>query len=445
MHRATPWGRASRPALPVALAAALLMLPTSAVPPAAAAEQPAVLIVLDSSGSMNRTDPGGTTLMAGAKAAVAQVVEQLPAGAPVGLRAYGHTYTGEDEATGCADTALLAPVGPDQAAVVAAADSLQPTGFTPIGASLRAAAQDLPGGEGTVILVSDGEDTCTPPEPCEVARELAEQGIALTVEAVGLALEGEEARAQLECIAEATGGSYRDAADAAGLARTLVDLSSRAYRAAAAGQVVEGGASPADAPDLDSGVYSDTILVPEQLFYAVDVAPGEVVTLRVTQAARPGADLLRNFDVEANGESGGRVTAGEYESVGADTSMSRVIVIDGDVETPGRWNLSLLSETLYADDQQGVEFAVQIGVERVGGEPEPRATPSATASESPSELGAADDLATAPVSDAGSRVPGWLVAVLAGLVLVLLAAVAALAYALRTVSRRQQGSPPPAG
>jgi hypothetical protein len=57
--------------------------------------------------------------------------------------------------------------------------TLTPTGWTPIGPALLKAAGDLDGGDGPrrIVLISDGEDTCQPLDPCEVAREIAVEGI----------------------------------------------------------------------------------------------------------------------------------------------------------------------------------------------------------------------------------------------------------------------------
>jgi Ca-activated chloride channel family protein len=53
---------------------------------------------------------------------------------------------------------------------------------TPIGESLRQAAAALPAdGPRAIGLVSDGIDTCAPPEPCDVAGELAGAGVELAV------------------------------------------------------------------------------------------------------------------------------------------------------------------------------------------------------------------------------------------------------------------------
>lgn len=57
------------------------------------------------------------------------------------------------------------------------------------------------------MLITDGEDTCQPLDPCEVARELAAEGTHLVVDTLGL-VPNTKIREQLSCIAEATGGTY---------------------------------------------------------------------------------------------------------------------------------------------------------------------------------------------------------------------------------------------
>jgi Ca-activated chloride channel family protein len=110
------------------------------------------------------------------------VVDTLPDGYPTGLRVYGAGKT-----HGCDDTSLVEPVQPlDRAAMKSAVAAVEPKGDTPIGLSLRKAAGDLPeSGRGTVLLVSDGEDNCGDPAPCEVAKQLADsagQGVGLRID-----------------------------------------------------------------------------------------------------------------------------------------------------------------------------------------------------------------------------------------------------------------------
>lgn len=266
----------------VAVVAFLLMLlPLSA---GAVAQESSVatdplLLVMDASGSMNADAGNGQTRIDAAKEALRRVVAELPDGHPVGLRVYGHRVSSNAPAAeGCVDTELIQPVGPlDRASMTAAIDGFNASGYTPIGLSLQQAAQDLPveAGSRTVVLVSDGIDTCAPPDPCQVARDLAAEGIALTVQTVGFQVDA-DARAQLQCIADATGGSYLDVDDAGSLADQLAAITSRAVRDFASdGQQVTGGAGISDAPLLEAGTYADTILTSEQLFYAVDVEEGQ--------------------------------------------------------------------------------------------------------------------------------------------------------------------------
>ena len=80
-----------------------------------------------------------------------------------------------------------------------------------------------------MILVSDGGSNCSPPSPCQAAKTLAGGGVDLRIEAIGFQV-ADQARRQLECIAAAGDGAYRDAQDAGELADTLQSLSVRALR-----------------------------------------------------------------------------------------------------------------------------------------------------------------------------------------------------------------------
>ena len=269
-----------------ALAVSPLALPALLGAPAATAQgttPPAALIVLDASGSMAAPGPGGTRLIDQARAAVSSTVSALPASAQVGLRVYGSQVSSDaaQKGPGCQDSKLLVPVGPlNVGAMNAAVQSVQPNGWTPIGLALQQGAQDLPTtGPRTIILVSDGLDTCAPPDPCEVAKQLNANGVPVKVEAIGFNLPtGDAARGQLQCIAAATGGEYRDAADAGQLASALQTSSQRALRGFnAEGTATAGTATPVDAPFLavDGAASSDTITPGQTKYYALGVKPGD--------------------------------------------------------------------------------------------------------------------------------------------------------------------------
>lgn len=235
------------------------------------------MLILDASGSMERPDQGGT-MMDSAKRAVRSFVASAPAESSVGLTTYGTGTTNSeaDKAAGCRDVQVLQqPNTIDKPALTAAVDGIQARGWTPMGVALRQAADALPdSGPRSIVLVSDGDDTCSPPDPCEVARELKQQGLDLIVHSIGFAVD-DKARAQLTCMAQATGGTYSDAADGAALERILPRVSSAALRNyQASGTPITGTDEYRTAPVAKPGQYLDTIGQQQKRFYAVDVPAG---------------------------------------------------------------------------------------------------------------------------------------------------------------------------
>ena len=270
---ATSVGRIGAFAIVTALVAVLGLITggsaaaTTSIQRTAPASTPVVpvMVVLDASGSMNQTDAPGPRIDA-AKAAVTSLIDTLPAQAQVGLQVYG-TGTGSTDAekqAGCTDIKTLAPVAPLNAeALKAQVATVVAAGYTPIGNALRAAADALPNeGPRSIVLVSDGEDTCAPPAPCDVANELEQQGIDLTIHTVGFKVDP-VAREQLSCIAQSTGGTYSDAADATALTQALaikVDYAITGYTTV--GTPVTGADQASEqAPLLAPGQYVDTFAV----------------------------------------------------------------------------------------------------------------------------------------------------------------------------------------
>ncbi|KXK61149.1 alpha-1-antitrypsin [Micromonospora rosaria] len=251
------------------------------------AEPPKVELVLDVSGSMAARDIDGRSRISVAQQAFNEVVDALPEGTELGIRVLGATYKGKDKEQGCRDTQQIVPVGPvDRVQAKAAVADLRPTGFTPVGLALREAAEDL--GTGTtarrIVLITDGEDTCAPPDPCEVARELAAQGTKLVVDTLGLAPD-EKVRRQLLCIAGATGGTYTAAQSAdelTGRIKQLVDRAKDTHTAAPT--VIAGRSACDDAPLLAPGVYTDRETFSEHRWYRVPVRPGQELRASVSIA-----------------------------------------------------------------------------------------------------------------------------------------------------------------
>ncbi|NGO75755.1 VWA domain-containing protein [Streptomyces sp. YC504] len=295
----TPW-RIVAAALGAALA--LAVTPSAHADEPEGSSTPRIETIIDASGSMKERS-GTTVKMDAAKAAVTQLIDRIPAEAPMGLRVYGATYPGEDKTTGCADTQLLTPVEPmNQAAKQDAKqkiNALVGTGFTPIGDTLRIAAEEL-GTEGNrrIILVSDGEDTCAPPDPCNVARELKDQGVDLVIDTLGFQVDAKAER-QLRCIADATGGQY-DPVGSDDLAEQLDDAFKRAWNPyEVSGSKTSGSDRCATAPLLAPGQYTDEVTHTQERWYKAKLTVGQAMRFSASMvpqsAYKTGAALRLDY------------------------------------------------------------------------------------------------------------------------------------------------------
>ena len=212
---------------PAVLAGCLLVSVSMPVAPAAA--QGDAILILDASGSMwGQVD--GQSKISAARRAVDSILAKWRPGDRLGLMTYGHRTKGD-----CKDIELLVPVSKfDPARIRDAVNGLNPKGKTPMADALRAAAQALRATENkaTVVLVSDGIETCHP-DPCAVAAELKKAGVGFTAHVIGFDVADPAAKTQLQCIARATGGVYLDAGNADGLEKAL----GRAVEAAQGGKM----------------------------------------------------------------------------------------------------------------------------------------------------------------------------------------------------------------
>ncbi len=183
---------------------------------AQAAGQQAIL-VLDASGSMwGQID--GKSKIEMAREAVVGVLESWSPQDHLGLVVYGHRRKGD-----CGDIEMLIPPGPVNAhAFDAVVAKISPKGKTPLSAAVRMAAEKLKYTEekATVILVSDGRETCDA-DPCALATELERTGVDFTTHVIGFDIKDETGDAQLRCLAEKTGGAYFSAGDASSLKKAL--------------------------------------------------------------------------------------------------------------------------------------------------------------------------------------------------------------------------------
>ncbi|RLB08744.1 MAG: hypothetical protein DRG59_04240, partial [Deltaproteobacteria bacterium] len=168
-----------------------------------------IVFILDASGSM-RGQIGGRAKIDIAKDVLIKLIDDLPAGINVGLVAYGHRRKGD-----CNDVEELAPLAKlNRQDLIEKIKALKPRGKTPISHSVELTAEKLQSleEETTIVLVSDGKETCGG-NPCELVKKLRESGIKFVMHVIGFDVTPEE-KQQLECIAKAGGGTYYAARNA---------------------------------------------------------------------------------------------------------------------------------------------------------------------------------------------------------------------------------------
>ncbi len=175
------------------------------------------IVILDMSASMwGRI--GDKPKLEIAQDAVRGMFSRFPPTSRVGLMAYGHRQAGQ-----CSDIQMLIPPGAVNASLVSdAIDRLKARGKTPITEAVRQAAAALNSQKqgGTIILVTDGIETCGG-DPCALASELKAANAAFTAHVVGFDLRTPSERARVACIAERTGGLFVPAGNAEELAGAL--------------------------------------------------------------------------------------------------------------------------------------------------------------------------------------------------------------------------------
>lgn len=164
----------------------------------------------------------GKTKISIAKETLSSIVNGW-SGGQVGLMVYGHRSKGA-----CDDIELVLPVGSLNAqAMKNSIEAITPKGKTPMTDSVKRAAAILKYNEGpaTVVLISDGEETCNL-DPCEAATELEKLGVNFTIHVVGFDLNnaGRQARQQLQCLAQNTGGKFVEASSATQLLSALKEV-----------------------------------------------------------------------------------------------------------------------------------------------------------------------------------------------------------------------------
>jgi hypothetical protein len=178
-------------------------------------------IILDASGSM-KLPLGKSTRWQTALQVLEQLVNTLPDDFNVGLRVYGHRYSSRSPQT-CSDSELVVPIGKlDRQRILASAKQVRPRGETPLIRSVLVSTEDLkPLGNGSVILITDGEESCHG-DPKKAADDLKTSGVDVTLSIVGFTLTGQVVERELGTLARSTGGRYYSAQSGDELARALM-------------------------------------------------------------------------------------------------------------------------------------------------------------------------------------------------------------------------------
>ncbi|WMP18598.1 vWA domain-containing protein [Thiothrix lacustris] len=188
---------------------ALLALPM----PLTAADNGKLVIVLDASNSMWGQTHGSHKITQ-ARLGLETLLAQQPAQAAIGLITYGNRYKSD-----CHDISIAAKPGEqDIPSLLQHINGIAPYGRSPISASLEQAAALL-GGEGNILLVSDGPESCQG-DPCMTASRLKAEYPAMQIHVLsfGDALEP----SPLHCLADSTGGQFALISEVSQLAQQLL-------------------------------------------------------------------------------------------------------------------------------------------------------------------------------------------------------------------------------
>ena len=194
----------------------------------------------------------------------------------------------------------------------------------------------------------------------------------LSISVVGLQV-NERVRRQLECIAEAGGGTYVDAQDPEALRRELLAAFARAFRGyEPAGRRCRARPT-ASRPRIGEGQFLDSIRPGETKHYAVDVSPGQKLFASAVAVPPRGLDGAGGFYgrlITPQGEELDEQSNildwdyyGQYGNV-IDLGMRSEQVAAPGIESevqPGRWPVQLELETGDLEPQAiPVELGIQV-------------------------------------------------------------------------------------
>lgn len=176
-------------------------------------EKTNVVLLIDASGSMKASVPGGVKMEL-AKESIKKFTEQLQTDTNVALLAYGHKGAGKetDKALSCKEIETIYPLGSyERNTFENALNSFSASGWTPLASAIEEANDLLVNYskeeyKNIVYIVSDGIETCEG-DPVAAAKKLNESDIEAKVNIIGFDVD-DKGQNQLKQVAEAGGGSY---------------------------------------------------------------------------------------------------------------------------------------------------------------------------------------------------------------------------------------------
>ena len=246
-----------------------------------------LLVILDLSGSMN-LPLGRSTRIGTARQVLHSMLAKVPDDFNVGLRVYGDRYGSRQKET-CTDSHLVQPVQKiDRASLFKIIDTAKPRGETPLVYSVLQALADLKAaGGGSVVLITDGEESCGG-DFSAAAAAIKQSGLDFRLNIVGFTLRGQTAEKALGGLAASTGGAYYSAADGTALSRALTSATVTRFPFSvkdAAGTVVAEGEAGDAGHDLTPGDYTIIVQAGDQSLTLphVVVATGQTAIVRVTR------------------------------------------------------------------------------------------------------------------------------------------------------------------
>lgn len=175
-----------------------------------------VMLVFDASGSMSGNgwgygseNPTAISRIDKVRSALTRILPSVTRVRRVGLISYGPGPYNQ-----CNVQLEFPPIERAADRIIATVNRLVPAGRTPLAASVKQAAEALDFREkpGVIVLLTDGEETCSG-LPCELGHRLHAEAVQLTIHVIGLRVAGytwtgEQSIFEVKCLVKENGGLY---------------------------------------------------------------------------------------------------------------------------------------------------------------------------------------------------------------------------------------------